>query len=209
MSEEYFESFSITVNGRSVTSNYPTTTNNGVIKLGEFEDQQVEVTLNCKKSVSCYSFGVFGLDLNKLETAVESSESAGFTVDGGKLTASCTVSGDKTCVLSIPYEEGFTVKVNGEKVEYAKAVSDFISFELSDGENEIEISFIPKGFYAGLALSVIGAAAFVLYIIFRRKIVVPKKTETIVLRVVQIAAVAVMVVIYIIPVILNLSKYFK
>lgn len=209
LSEEYFESFSITVNGRSVTSNYPTTTNNGVIKLGEFEDQQVEVTLNCKKSVSCYSFGVFGLDLNKLETAVESSESAGFTADGGKLTSSCTVSGDKTCVLSIPYEEGFTVKVNGEKVEYAKAVGDFISFELSDGENEIEISFIPKGFYVGLALSVMGAAAFVLYIIFRNKLVISQKAGLVVLRVVQVGAIAVMAVIYILPLILNLRKYIE
>lgn len=53
-------------------------------------------------------------------------------------------------MLSIPYEEGFSIRVNGEKVEYSKAVSDFISFELSDGENEIEISFAPKAFMPDL-----------------------------------------------------------
>lgn len=207
LKEEYFESFSITVNGISVTGNYPTTTDNGVIKLGEFENQQVEVTFSCKKAVSCYSFGVFGLDLDKLENTVEWVQSAGFTSDGGKLRANCTVSGNKTCVLSIPYEEGFSIRVNGEKVEYSKAVSDFISFELSDGENEIEISFAPEGFYAGLALSIVGAAVFALYIIFRKKIVLSKKTQGVVQSVVLFAVITVMGVIYILPVILNLSSY--
>ena len=175
--------------------------------MGEFENQQVEVTFSCKKAVSCYSFGVFGLDLDKLENTVEGVQSAGFTSDGGKLRANCTVSGNKTCVLSIPYEEGFSIRVNGEKVEYSKAVSDFISFELSDGENEIEISFAPEGFYAGLALSIVGAAVFALYIIFRKKIVLSKKTQGVVQSVVLFAVITVMGVIYILPVILNLSSY--
>ena len=110
-------------------------------------------------------------------------------------------------MLSIPYEEGFSIRVNGEKVEYSKAVSDFISFEISDGENEIEISFAPEGFYAGLALSIVGAAVFALYIIFRKKIVLSKKTQGVVQSVVLFAVITVMGVIYILPVILNLSSY--
>ncbi|WP_124099387.1 YfhO family protein [Ruminococcus sp. Marseille-P6503] len=207
LKEEYFESFSIKVNGISAAGNYPTTTNNGVIKLGEFENQQVEVTLSCKKDISCYSLGVFGIDLDKLENAVEGVQSAGFTADGGTLRANCTVSGTKTCLLSVPYQEGFSIRVNGEKTEYTKAVSDFISFELKDGENEIEISFTPKGFYAGIALSLVGAAAFALYIIFRKKIVLPRKAESAVQSIVLFAVIAVMGAVYVLPVIINLSGF--
>lgn len=207
LTEEYFNSFSITVNGISVTGDYPTTTDNGVIKLGEFENQQVEVVLSCKKAVNCYSLGVFGLDLDKLESTVENTESAGFTAEGGKLKASCEVSGEKTCVVSVPYEEGFIVRVNGERTEYSKAISDFIFFKLQDGKNEIEISFVPKGFYPGLMISMAGAALFALYIIFGKKIKLGERTEKNVQSVVLFALIAAAGIVYILPVILNLSSY--
>lgn len=163
--------------------------------------------MSCKKAVNCYSLGVFGLDLDKLESTVENTESAGFTAEGGKLKASCEVSGEKTCVVSVPYEEGFIVRVNGERTEYSKAISDFICFKLQDGKNEIEISFVPKGFYPGLTISMAGAALFALYIIFGKKIKLGERTEKNVQSVVLFALIAAAGIVYILPVILNLSSY--
>lgn len=48
---------------------------------------------------------------------------------------------------------------------------------------------------------------FALYIIFRKKIVLSKKTQGVVQSVVLFAVITVMGVIYILPVILNLSSY--
>lgn len=203
LKEAYFDSLEIKVNGRSVTADYPRSTENGVIKLGEFEDQLVEVEISCGKDISCYSFGVFGLDLDVLSSAVENATSAELKYSDRKLSGSCRLTKGQKCLLTVPYGEGFTIKVNGEKVEYGRVFSDFILFDLPQGKCDIEITYVPKGFYAGLIISLAGAAAFALYIIFRRRLTAPCKlcgfAKAAVLTVTSAAAAAV----YIFPLVIS------
>lgn len=206
LSEEYFDSLNISVNGINISSGYPKTTENGVLKLGEFKDQQVTVRINCSKSISCYSFGVFGLDLDVLESALSSAQTADLSADGGMLYGSCVSDGAKTCVVALPYQDNFTVRINGEKTEYQKVFSDFVAFELKDGQNDIEITFVPKGFFAGLAMTVVGGALLALYIVFRKKIKPSEKVLSCCQSLVTFIAVAAAGVVYLLPVILRLTS---
>lgn len=206
LEEEYFDSLSISVNGIIVQSNYPTKSNNGVHKLGEFENEKVEVVFNVKEKISCYSFGVFGLDLDVMNNAVANATSINFNEDCGKLEATANLEKPQTCFLTVPYGNGFVVKVNGEKVDHYKALSNSIAFELPEGESNIEISFAPKGFYLGLTITIIGIAAFVLYIIFRKKLVVPEKVQKTIQSITIVSTYIAIGVIYILPVILNLCS---
>ena len=53
---------------------------------------------------------------------------------------------DGVLVLSVPYEKGWTLKVDGEEREIGELVGDcLISTALSAGEHEIEITFRPPG----------------------------------------------------------------
>ncbi|MCD7741446.1 MAG: YfhO family protein [Ruminococcus sp.] len=209
LSEDYYDSLEVSVNGITISNSYPSSTKNCLLELGEFEDETVTVTIKCKSQIKCYSFGVFSLDSEVLEEAIEATDCANLTYDGSKLIGNTTVSGEKTCVLSVPYNDGFTVRVNGEKVEYSRVFSDFISFELDNGENEIEISFIPKGFVPGLVITIVGAAVFVLYILFKDRI----EFKDIVGKISIIAVGAVVVIgfilVYVFPMVVKMFTAFK
>lgn len=70
------------------------------------------------------------------------------------------------CLLytSIPYEEGWKVRVNGERVKTLSFKDAMLMVPLSPGEKTIEIYYSPQGFYLGLFLS--GISFLILSILF-------------------------------------------
>lgn len=65
-----------------------------------------------------------------------------------------TITADKDGLLytSIPYEEGWRAWVDGEEVEITPVGDAMLAFKLSAGTHTVKISFIPKGFWLGLAM---------------------------------------------------------
>ena len=61
LKEDINDSFDVTVNGVKVEVNYPTQKNNGLLYLGTFTDERVQVTVSVHKNVTARSFGLFGV----------------------------------------------------------------------------------------------------------------------------------------------------
>jgi len=58
-------------------------------------------------------------------------------------------------VTSIPYEDGWSMKIDGRKTEITELTGDcWISAGLGAGTHEIELSFRPKGFMNGLLITI-------------------------------------------------------
>ena len=72
---------------------------------------------------------------------------------------------------SIPYEEGWTAKVDGEPVEIIPVGGSLVAFELGTGQHEIELVYYPKGFWPGLAVTVTCMLAFALicFLVYKKK----------------------------------------
>lgn len=86
------------------------------------------------------------------------------------IKGSIEASEDGVFVTSVPYEEGWTLKVDGEKREINELVGGaFISTSLSPGSHEIELSFRPPGLIAGGALTLAASAALILIQVLKRK----------------------------------------
>lgn len=80
-----------------------------------------------------------------------------------------TVTTPGKLVLSIAYEPGWTLKVDGQEAEIDLYDSMFISTELSEGEHTIELTFVPAGLHAGILISLTSLSAFlVLHWLLRR-----------------------------------------
>ena len=62
---------------------------------------------------------------------------------------------DLITVISIPYDEGWTVKVDGKKVDYYKVAGAFIGVDIGAGSHTVEFSYMPQGMLLGIAISVI------------------------------------------------------
>ena len=61
---------------------------------------------------------------------------------------------------SIPYDKGWTVKVDGKVVETRKIWNSLLGFAISNGEHTIELSFIPEGWIAGVGISIVSLIVF-------------------------------------------------
>ena len=65
-------------------------------------------------------------------------------------------------LLSVPYDQGWTIKVDGEKVKSFRVGEAFTGIRLEGGEHIIQMDFLPRGFAAGIALSAACLLAFIL-----------------------------------------------
>lgn len=97
-----------------------------------------------------------------------------------------TLNASSDCVLytSIPYDEGWTVTVDGKKAEtYGINDGTLLAVDLSAGTHEIEFSYTAKGLMAGICISSAALLFVVVYLIAesivkkKRKKAMPKQTE--------------------------------
>ncbi|MCI8453160.1 MAG: YfhO family protein [Lachnospiraceae bacterium] len=71
--------------------------------------------------------------------------------------------------LSIPYDKGWTVRIDGEPVETKKLFDAFLSVELAEGSHTVELSYFPQGLSWGLCLTAGSALALAALWFFIRK----------------------------------------
>lgn len=72
-------------------------------------------------------------------------------------------------ILSIPYEDGWTVCINGEEVEPQVFGGALMAFDLEPGDYVLEMKYTPAGMYAGVLISVVSIGIFVSICLIRRK----------------------------------------
>jgi uncharacterized membrane protein YfhO len=76
---------------------------------------------------------------------------------------------DGVMLFSIPYDEGWNVTLDGENVAAQKAAGYLLSFEISEGEHEIELSYTVPGIKTGAVISLVSLLLFAAYILYRKK----------------------------------------
>ena len=207
MFEDFFDALRVKVNGVVKEKKYPNADKNGLLYLGEFKDRKVTVEITSSQSFNCSSFGVFGLDLNALKSAISQSECAALNYDGSKISGSVQAKKGQCCFLSVPYNDGLIVKINGENVPAKRVMSDLTAFELKEGKNDVEITLIPKGFIAGLLISLAGIAAAVLYTLFIGKLKLSSWIIKAAEIIIGLAALVGMFLVYVFPMIFCAITY--
>lgn len=199
-------SFDILVNGSMIKTNYPSGEFNGLQKLGEFENETVTITAKVKKDADMRSLGVTAIDTDKLRAAAEAAQTVGFTRKGGKLTGTINASAGQYCLINVPYTDGLKVRINGKSAPCIRVLGDLTAVELTDGENDITVTAIPKGFIAGLSMSIAGTVLCILWhFVISKKLKVPEKASKALMCAVMTASVAVFAAVYIVPVIVHLT----
>ena len=78
-----------------------------------------------------------------------------------RFAGTITVPENRTAIFTtIPYDKGWTVKVDGETVETYENVDALLGFDASEGEHEIEFRYMPALYVTAAKLSCTGAALF-------------------------------------------------
>ena len=90
-------------------------------------------------------------------------QSADLTVSNRKVKGSVDVKEAQQLVTTIPYDKGWSAKVNGKKVDIEAFQGGFVSIPLESGTNNIVLSFLPQGFLIGLFLFISCIALFIFW----------------------------------------------
>lgn len=168
--ESINSSFNVLVNGMTVQNDYPNQSNNGILNLGTFRNQTVEVEIQVLKEVNVKSFGVAGLRDNVLQKAVSSATAAKLKQSGNKIIGTAEAADDQSYLfLPITDDRGYTATVNGKKVAIDGVLDSMMAVKLEKGKNEISVAYVPSGFTAGSCLSIVGIAALLCFLIFQKK----------------------------------------
>lgn len=115
---------------------------------------------------------VYIMDEELLDKALEKLSGQHLThveYDSTHVTGKLTLTEAGRLILSIPYEDGWTVLLNGDKVEPALFGGALMAFDLEPGEYTLEMSYVPEGKWAGIAVSAISIVIFAGLLFCRRK----------------------------------------
>lgn len=91
------------------------------------------------------------------------------TTDWHSLRGEITVSSDKLLCLAIPYADGWTAYVDGQKTKLYQANTAFMAVELSPGTHTVELRYWMPGLTLGLVMSGIGMIGLVALLVIQRK----------------------------------------
>ncbi|MBO4428817.1 MAG: YfhO family protein [Clostridia bacterium] len=145
------------------------------MELGKFnagDTINVEVVLNNDKIYISHSSTSFFwyIDYEAATKAFDYLEASSIYVeDYGNDFIKGTIdlpAGQTTIFTTIPYDSGWNVYVDGEKVETYKVFDALMAFDASEGFHEIEMRYFPKIYKIGLLTTAIGVAALVVIVLF-------------------------------------------
>ncbi len=174
---DYPREVDLKVNGKNHGTFYGGETKR-IVSLGFFDKgDTVNVGMSLKADVlyvTTLKNAVYYMDTELAKSALSKLASEQLVVSDDwsedHITGTYTTTGESSAVLTtIPYDEGWKIYVDGEKVEYTKALGALIAFTIEgEGEHEIEFRYAPITFTLGLTVSLLSLALFVFIIIFEK-----------------------------------------
>lgn len=88
---------------------------------------------------------------------------------GDVIEGSINVKDDGYFKLSIPYDKGFEIYVDGKNTPYEVVNKSFIGFKINEGSHDIRIVYVSPLFKEGLVISGVGLVLFVVIVIYNRE----------------------------------------
>ena len=154
-------------------------------RLGTFEaGQTVSVSVVSAQSQFTYeNINVARFDKEAFDRCFAATDISGVTVQeisDGYVRLSSNLAAGQTILTTIPYEEGWTLTIDGQKTDIKVYQDALIGIDAGTGSHEIVLSFAAPGLKAGAAVSLAGIAGLaVMGFALKKKPSAPKKkTET-------------------------------
>lgn len=88
---------------------------------------------------------------------------------GNHLYSNYYSTNDGFALISIPYDEGWKISVDGQEVDYYNVNGGFIGFKTIQGNHDLDMYFIPKGLKPGMVLSFAGVIMFIVLTVMEKK----------------------------------------
>ena len=108
------------------------------------------------------NINIYILDYDDYKNINKTHDKFNFTYQNDTIKGSIDVKKDGYFNLSIPYDDGFTIKLDDEIIDYELVNTSFIGFPINQGKHEIEITYNAPYFKEGLIISLIGVIIYLI-----------------------------------------------
>lgn len=150
--------------------------------LGYYKEDSIvnfSVSFYGTDEISFINPPVVFLDIPNYDAAIKSIKEKGvpFKVNGRTASAHVETPEEQVMFTTIPYDKGWTVKIDGQKVETKDFQDGFLTFTVPKGTHDIKLSFLPPGLIIGV-ICFIGST--IIFIVYYRvtKVTLKKKEKT-------------------------------
>ena len=140
--------------------------------------KRIYVILN-EEQIDKYKGILKKLDLEKIEKlntnyktyikSLENKTSTNFFYTSNGAELDITTKKDTLIVMSIPYDKGWTVTINGKNKTYENVDNGLIGIKIGKGKNKIKLEYNTPGLKAGTILSILSLTSLGTYLIIIRK----------------------------------------
>ena len=147
-----YGAFDVYVNGKLFLSEFPNDERNGSISLGTFNDELVDIKIVSLIDTELKSITVGALDLEIFNEFISrEKQDTSVEINDNNIRVKTTAKKGDILFLPITYLEGYS-----SNHEIFRVYDNFLGIRLNEGENNIEIKYIPKGLILGAVLTLIG-----------------------------------------------------
>lgn len=77
---------------------------------------------------------------------------------------------DGTCLITLPYDKGFTLYVDDERVKTKQVFDFFLGFDIEEGQHKIRLVYMPVGLILGAIMSLIGIISLIGLNLYNKKL---------------------------------------
>ncbi len=186
---EYPRDCKMYVNGVSM-GKYFTNDTHCITEIGPVDkDEEVTIQLKCEKEKTYLAYGFdyfYVLDDDVFRDTMKKMKCESFETDlfrEDRIEGTLSVKEGMTRVMTtIPYDEGWKITANGQKVKFEKTMDALIAFDLPAGEYDIVLKYRPSCVTVGALITSAGillfAGSILLRVLIEKKIIVkPKKKK--------------------------------
>lgn len=154
--------------------NFKDLKNGSVLYLGYLDKNHENILKNGNEEDSTpdLSMGIYRLNQDVMIQVIDTLSAQhleNVTYDDRHIAGSLHLESAGRLILSVPYEAGWKVLINGVEVQPQTFGECLMAFDLEAGDYELEMSYVPQGKVAGILISVASLAVLVGVIVLERK----------------------------------------
>ena len=149
------EDVTVSINGKTKT--FSDVNRGYLLDIGKCE-AGTTVTLTTEQNEQSFTANAYRLDISQLNNCINRLNSQPFITDSytdTSVSGRVNASEDGLLYMSIAYENGWTVKVDGEEVTPVQFADTMLAIPLAAGSHTIELSYEPESLRTGIIISLV------------------------------------------------------
>ncbi len=162
------ESISVAVNEKEAKEFKDLKSHNHVVDAGSVNKGDT-ITISSEDNFNCK---VYVMNTEKFIRGIETLQGTGLKlseVSDTHLKGSFSTKTAGAYTFSIPYDDGWTVKIDGVKQDIKKSMDAFLRVDVTPGDHDVELNFFPKYLNEGIAVSLASLGILCILVIIWKK----------------------------------------